>query len=77
MDETLLDTARRHVSEGWDRVSRQEALIYRLISSGNGHLVPAAHKLLAVMMVTLRAAEGRLGESGRAAVQCRSQSSER
>jgi hypothetical protein len=60
MDETALDTARRDVSEGWDRVARQEALIFRLISGGNSHLVGDARKLLAGMMVTLRAAERRL-----------------
>ena len=44
--ETTLQLARRHVTEGREPVSRQEALITRLIRDEHDHMLPDAHALL-------------------------------
>ena len=44
--ETTLQLARRHVTEGRERVSRQEALIARLVRDEHDHMLPNANALL-------------------------------
>ena len=44
--ETPVELAQRHVTEGQERVSRQEALIERLIRDEYEHMLPNANALL-------------------------------
>lgn len=45
--------ARRHVSEGEDRLARQGALVAKLDVGGRTDVLPAARQLLVLMHVTL------------------------
>ena len=47
MTETRLAMAERHVREGADRITRQQALITTLIRDGHNGMLPQAHDLLA------------------------------
>jgi hypothetical protein len=44
-----LETARRHVREGADRVARQEALVLRLNRLGHVELAQQAHRILSTL----------------------------
>jgi hypothetical protein len=65
--ETLLDMARRHVSEGAIRVARQEDIVAALVRDANyrsqaalaGEILAILHTSLDLMKRHLRAMEGR------------------
>ena len=46
MTETRLAMAERHVREGADRITRQQALIAKFIRDGHEAMLPQAHILL-------------------------------
>ncbi|WP_426954244.1 hypothetical protein [Muricoccus radiodurans] len=48
-NETPLQQAKRHLAEGDDRISKQEALIVKLVTEGPETELPAAQALLASM----------------------------
>ena len=56
LEDDLLNTARRHVREGADRVARQEALVARLDRIGAVELAKQAADILMTLKTSLRLA---------------------
>jgi hypothetical protein len=62
MNETELEMARRHVTEGREHIARQRALIAKLVTRGQDRVVRQARRLLATQLETQRLAEEHLAQ---------------
>ena len=60
MIETQLEQCQRHVSQGAERIARQEALLARLERDGHEHMLPDARTLLTALQATQRLGEEHL-----------------
>ncbi len=60
MGETPLEQCQRHVSEGVERIAKQEALIAGLERDGHEQMVPAAQTLLTALKATQQLGEEHL-----------------
>ena len=58
--ETTLQMAQRHVAEGQERISRQEALITKLTLDGHDRMLPDANALLDQLREVLAMSEAHL-----------------
>ncbi len=52
MSETPLEQCQRHVTEGAERIVRQEALIVELERDGHEHMLPDARAMLATLQTS-------------------------
>jgi hypothetical protein len=60
--ETLLEMGRRHIREGTERITRQEAIIAKLGDGNRSDTAILAREILATMRSSLNLAEQRLRE---------------
>ena len=60
LPEKAIAMERRHILEGEKRVSRQEALVGKLINSGHDQLVPTANEVLGLLRESLELSKERL-----------------
>ena len=60
LPEKAIAMERRHILEGEKRVSRQEALVEKLIDSRRDQLVPTANEVLGLLRASLELSKGRV-----------------